>query len=199
MYILKCEFCGNEKEYKFKSKANKYCSRKCASLSKLNKNMKTNTYNIKNNTIEFLLTSPKYGTQIGIIDIENEYLLKKYYWSGRLDKKSNNFYIETFINICGKTKRIHLHRLITNCPDGMEVDHINHKTLDNRKQNLKVCTHAENMKNIKLHKTNKTGYSGVHERKQKYKIKFTARCNNKYLGIYNTAKEANEAIVKYKG
>ena len=42
-----------------------------------------------------------------------------------------------------------LHRLIMNCPDGYEIDHINHNRTDNRKCNLRIVTHAENMKNMK--------------------------------------------------
>jgi hypothetical protein len=44
-------------------------------------------------------------------------------------------------------KRLFLHRIVTRCQDNMEPDHINHNTLDNRKENLKICTHSENMKN----------------------------------------------------
>lgn len=40
-----------------------------------------------------------------------------------------------------------IHRLITNCPDDMVVDHINHNTLDNTLANLKVCTAKQNKQN----------------------------------------------------
>jgi hypothetical protein len=50
----------------------------------------------------------------------------------------------------GRNGRVYMHRLITSCPDGLEVDHINHNTLDNRRSNLRVVTHAENMRNGKF-------------------------------------------------
>ena len=47
----------------------------------------------------------------------------------------------------GKKQTIRMHRLITNCPKGKIIDHINHDKLDNRKSNLRICTQSENMRN----------------------------------------------------
>lgn len=49
----------------------------------------------------------------------------------------------------GQRKRILLHRFLTNAPSGREVDHGNHRGTDNRRANLSVCTHRENMNNQK--------------------------------------------------
>ena len=40
-----------------------------------------------------------------------------------------------------------MHRVILNTPMGMDTDHINGNGLDNRRCNLRICTHAENISN----------------------------------------------------
>ena len=37
-----------------------------------------------------------------------------------------------------------MHREIMKPPKGMDVDHKNHNKLDNTRESLRVCTHAEN-------------------------------------------------------
>lgn len=54
-----------------------------------------------------------------------------------------------------------LHRVIMNAPKGFDVDHINGNPLDNRKSNLRICTHADNGKNLTIKSNNKSGVSGV--------------------------------------
>lgn len=89
---------------------------------------------------------------ITIIDLENVEMIKNYKWS-----RNANGYVNTKVD--GKT--IFLHRLITNCPDDMVIDHINHDILDNRKNNLRICTQQENTRNHRLHKDNSSGVNGI--------------------------------------
>lgn len=41
----------------------------------------------------------------------------------------------------------YLHRIIMSPPDGMEVDHRNRRKPDNRRENLRICTAAQNIAN----------------------------------------------------
>lgn len=47
-------------------------------------------------------------------------------------------------------KQVRLHRFILNAPDNMDVDHINHDTLDNRREKIRICTRSENLKNRRI-------------------------------------------------
>lgn len=66
--------------------------------------------------------------------------------------------------------KVYLHReLLGLTPgDGIDVDHINHAGLDNRRSNLRACTHLQNMQNISAWRTSK--YSA--ERGVSYCLRF---------------------------
>jgi hypothetical protein len=98
----------------------------------------------------------------------------------------------------GERKTVLMHRWITNAPMDKVVDHINHNTLDNTKNNLRIVTPAENRQNLKgAQKQNKSGVRGVSWR-SKDKV-FVARIgiNKKsiYLGSFKTKEEAELVVI----
>ena len=65
-----------------------------------------------------------------------------------------------------KNKRIFLHHLVAGKPKkGFVVDHINHNTLDNRRENLRVVTLLQNRLNSKKSDKKLYPYKGIGFRK----------------------------------
>jgi len=97
----------------------------------------------------------------------------------------------------GKRKHVKIHRFITNAPTGMVVDHINHDKSDNRKANLRVCTHTENVRNMQTRKQ-LNGIKGVYftpneKRKKKYLVCIRVDGRQKNIGRFLTQEEAANA------
>jgi len=92
-------------------------------------------------------------------------------------------------------KNILLHRFLIGAADGMEVDHINGNPLDNRKGNLRLCTHAENLRNTKLRVSNKCGFKGVSfdARRGMWRSRVTVDGAEVWLGYFDSAKDAHAA------
>lgn len=92
-------------------------------------------------------------------------------------------------------KAINLHRLVMDAPAGIDVDHINGNTLDNRRENLRLATRAQNCWNRKLPRTNTSGYKGVSWRKDKecFTASITTHGKRLFLGFFPKAEEAAEA------
>ena len=94
-----------------------------------------------------------------IVDDDDYEMLMEHKWHAH-KQLNNKFYVErkSPIDSNGKRKIIRMHRVITNAPKGMQVDHINGNTLDNRKENLRICTNQQNGMNRERTKNNKSGY-----------------------------------------
>jgi hypothetical protein len=81
-----------------------------------------------------------------------------------------------------------MHRLLTNCPKEMQVDHINCQTNDNRIVNLRICTKSQNEGNKRKMKGKSTEYKGVTERNGSYEVTIKDANNNSeyvYIGRYS--------------
>ena len=100
-----------------------------------------------------------------------------------------------------KYKVIYMHRIIANAPQGMDVDHINGDKLDNRKENLRVCTRSENLHNLRGKSRSKSGLRGAYRELNRGKgcrwfSQMSVRGKMHHLGRFDTAEEAHEAYQK---
>lgn len=76
-----------------------------------------------------------------------------------------------------------------------QLDHIDGDKLNNRKNNLRTCTTAENSRNCKISKNNTSGYKGVSWNKERNKWTADIMYNYKhiYLGEFIEGKQAAAA------
>lgn len=91
-----------------------------------------------------------------------------------------------------------MHRYIMDCPNGLVVDHKNHDTLDNRRENLRVATYAQNIMNTHSSKGSSSEYKGVCWDKSKGKWAVHIGFNYKkiFIGYFDEEKEAALAYNK---
>ena len=94
-----------------------------------------------------------------------------------------------------KPKYLFMHRLITNCPVGKQVDHINGNRLDNRKSNLRIVDEKFNHINVAKRRTNKSGHKGVDWRKDKKKWRARVQIDKRQysLGHFTNLSDAVKA------
>jgi len=117
-------------------------------------------------------TIPLTQGKFALVDDEDFNLISQYKWYTHSSR--NTYYART-----DTPTRIMMHQLIlsTKNPE-LEPDHINGKGFDNRRLNLRLVTHARNLRNQKKR-------SG---------------CTSRFLGVHcncNTGKW--ESYIKYKG
>lgn len=94
-----------------------------------------------------------------------------------------------------------MHRLIMKCPQDMQVDHINGNMLDNRKENLRICTPNQNRRNRSKNKRSSSNYKGVRKFRKKWRATINVNKKLIHLGTFNSEIEAaiayNNAALKY--
>lgn len=132
------------------------CKSRDARNKKTIESLKRNTYDLTGD----------FGIGIDVnnkefyFDLEDYNKIKEYSWNVKYDD-----YVETNTRklIDGSNKTISLHRIVMNIKDkDTHIDHINHKPNDNRKENLRIVTRAQNQANAKVRIDNTSGTKGVY-------------------------------------
>lgn len=83
-----------------------------------------------------------------------------------------------------------LSRFIMGCYTLLKVDHINHDTLDNRKENLRICTHSENLRNQRRNGNKGISYSN---KTKTYRVRITVDNITICIGNYSVEEDAIKA------
>jgi len=115
--------------------------------------------------------------QYAIVDVEDFDKLNKYKWYAI--PKRDTFYAKRYGVKNGRQTTIAMHQQIMGFPPDCFIDHKNHNGLDNRKENLRIATPAQNACNTR---------------------KMSKPCSSKYKGVsYDSDKNLWRAYITYNG
>lgn len=92
-------------------------------------------------------------------------------------------------------KALMMHRIIMNAPNLLVVDHINHNTIDNRKENLRVVTRQQNQCNVMPRAGTLSRFKGVclNKRVNRWIAYINAHGKRTYLGYFEREEDAAKA------
>lgn len=113
-------------------------------------------------------------------------------WKWYANQNNNHWYVGRHYSFDGKHGSIHMHRVIMSPPLGLQVDHINNDGLDNRRDNLRICTHAQNIHNQSKQLNTTSSFKGVcwHKRTKKWRAYICVAAERKHLGRFTSEIQA---------
>jgi len=151
-----------------------------------------------------MLTVPLTQSESAIIDDCDRDLLRFKWRFNRTNRHKG--YAARNVQRNYKRRLIYLHKVIAE-RKGLagEIDHRDGNPLNNRRRNLRACTHRQNIQNSTLRWNSRSGLKGVSEHKdrRRYQAWITVDGKLKSLGIWKSKREAarryNKAAIEHFG
>lgn len=115
-------------------------------------------------------------------------------------KDGNTFYACTYVrDQNGKWKNVQMHRVLLNPPADLQVDHLNHNGLDNRRKNIRIATCGENARNRINNVEFQSDISGVHwnARGRAWVARPWVNGKEVHLGYFDKECEAEAAVYMF--
>lgn len=184
-----CSVEGCDRPVEAKGYCSKHYKRYKIYGSPLVKRKKFNLYVDKGDYVEVVLFD-RYGDESGraLIDHDKVEIVAPHKWY-----RDGERYAAAMI----KGKHTKMHQVL--CPTYSLTDHKTGNTMDNRIQNLRECTYSQNKQNAKPSTLNTSGVTGVswNKSKKRWVTYITPeKGSRKWLGVFNTFKEAVECRQK---
>lgn len=158
-----------------------------------------NQYFIEGDTVRIVLKRKTGDPLIAIADLADLPKLQAFdtSWYGWWNRTSKKFYAHA--HHPDTDIPVPMHRFLMDFPEGLEVDHIEHDGLDNRRSNLRAVTRSINQLNRKGPESRNThGHRGVSfcpgkRGRKPWRVRFVINGRQRYFGRYITAEEAGAA------
>ncbi|WP_088255394.1 HNH endonuclease [Fimbriiglobus ruber] len=145
--------------------------------------------------------------QFALVDAEEFEYLSQFKWYADRHKRKN--FPDGFMAARkvrkenGKQTTILMHREIMCATKEEKVDHHNHDELDNRKQNLRICSQSQNCQNKRVRPRDLPRGVTFCKREKRYLSQIVVDGRNRFLGYFNEPAEAadayNQASIRYHG
>jgi hypothetical protein len=139
--------------------------------------------------------------QNAIVDTSDYDWLNQWNWYAEWNNKDRTFRAGRNGYRTGGLPASHIlmHRVILDCKPGEEVDHEDRNPLNNRRKNLRKCTHSQNVCNASLSSGNKSGFKGVSKVSgaERWVAQIqTSAGKKKHVGYFYSPEEAARAYDK---
>ena len=137
-----------------------------------------------------------------IIDDADYERVSKFRWN--LHKTPKNYYAyRNERNGSWRRRQLIHHFLLGTETSDTLIDHVNGNGLDNRRENLRICSKKENCRNTPKRCNNTSGYKGVGKCGKKWRAMIGVDGKRTHLGVFeniiDAVKAYNDAAIKYHG
>lgn len=124
-----------------------------------------------------------------LADAADAEALSSHKWTAQKSSGSNLVYA-----VCKQDgRRIFMHRYLLSPRSDLSVDHVNGDGLDNRRENIRICSHAENMRNRRHSRRAACAYKGVCRNRRKYRAQIRHEGVKYHLGVFDDQESAAKA------
>ena len=132
--------------------------------------------------------------KVAIVDDADFDWLNQWSWNAHWDPHVKGFYACRTDRTGPAQTTVRMHREILNAPAGIQVDHIDRNTLNNRRSNLRLATNQQNSCNRRTQAANPYGFKGVYaSRNGRWRAQINVRRVVRHLGTFDRPEDAARA------
>lgn len=120
---------------------------------------------------------------------------------GKIGSIAGSINSEGYLRICIDKKQYKVHRLVYLYHHGYlpnVIDHIDRNRLNNKIENLREATTAQNNANSKIRKDNTSGLKGItwHKASNKWCAQLMVNCKQNHIGLFFNIEDAQAAYLQ---